>query len=222
MLAEEFGYQVSPRPAVEMTPAVQDMVDKRVAALGDGPDKVKDSADIGCFVLVLVPAVAIALSTHEFTVLVPAVPLALLVATLFGKSVAKTKKAGIEAAIRTMEPIRRGPWQAWPGRLEEIPGQPQRKLLLLGPDGSVAREFHCLVPDAGWTGLTDGRGLIWFVGDLRFGGIAGLPGGKPMWWTGRPVADPKPKPPAQSGVGKVVEEELAREAVKYVFDKWLS
>ncbi|WAL65887.1 hypothetical protein ORV05_34370 [Amycolatopsis cynarae] len=219
MLAEEFGYQISPRPAVEMTPAVQDMVDQRIAASRKDPDQVKKNVGNGCFWVLLVATVVIALSAQAGWILPVGIAVSALAAFGFGQAVADGKKAENQAVVRMMEPVRRGPWQAWPGRLEEISGQPQRRLLLLAPDGTVAREFRCLVPDAGWTGLTDGRGLIWFVGDLRFGGLAALPGGEPMWWTGPPVADPKP--PSQSAVGKAVEEELAREAVKYVFDKWL-
>lgn len=118
------------------------------------------------------------------------------------------------------QPVLDGHWQAWPCRMEAVGGQTYRRILLLAPEGTVAVTFLSVVPQDAWMGMTDGRGLVWFVGDMRFGGTMALPGGDMIWWTGTPVVSQQ-VPESGSGVTRVVEEELARQAVKFVFDKWL-
>ncbi|MFD1044341.1 hypothetical protein ACFQ1S_01395 [Kibdelosporangium lantanae] len=104
--------------------------------------------------------------------------------------------------------------------MEAVVGQAHRRVLLLDPQGTVAVTFLSTVPQDAWMGMTDGRGLVWFVGDMRFGGVMALPGGSLIWWTGAPVAGQQAAE-SSSGVRRVVEEELARQAVKFVFDEWL-
>jgi hypothetical protein len=220
VLAEEYGYQLSPQPAAKITPMVETMAERKIAAARLGPKSNKKVAEGGCFFFVMMFAVIIAAQVHQLWVLLGGLVLALAAADGLGKSAAKSAQARLDNVIEATDPVRRGPWQAWPARLEAIPGKTERRLLLLGPDSSIACEFRCVVPNAVWTGMTDGRGLLWFVGDLRFGGLACLPGGEPLWWTGSPTPTGSASPP--SGVGKTVEDELARQAVKFVFDRWLS
>ncbi|MFF4689405.1 hypothetical protein [Streptomyces sp. NPDC001307] len=67
--------------------------------------------------------------------------------------------------------------------------------------------------------MTDGRGLAWFAGDMRFGGIVSLPGGSPVRWARLPKTEPETNP--SSGIQRRIEEELTRRAIGFVFDQWL-
>ncbi|WP_149824939.1 hypothetical protein [Streptomyces tailanensis] len=90
--------------------------------------------------------------------------------------------AGGLAMLSQMGPLlevaRAHPLQAWPCQLERVPGG-GRVLLLLAPDGSVARELNSDVPDEVWFRMTDGRGMLWIAGDLRFTCLVAAPGGRP-------------------------------------------
>ncbi|NEC50005.1 hypothetical protein G3I18_15690 [Actinospica acidiphila] len=57
----------------------------------------------------------------------------------------------------------------------------ERRLMLLAPDKSVAAVFRAQVPQHVWMGMTDGRGVLWIAGDLRFPAVAAVPGGDPLW-----------------------------------------
>ncbi|WP_284746011.1 hypothetical protein [Amycolatopsis sp. RTGN1] len=145
---------------------------------------------------------------------------AFLLSSAAGKSSAASAKA-TEKILREMTtPVLSGRWQVWPCRMEAVAGQARRRVLLLDPAGADAVAFLSAVPDDAWLGMTDGRGLAWFVGDMRFGGLMALPGGTPIWWTGTPVINQTP-PQSSGGVQRVIEEELARQALKFAFDKWL-
>ncbi|MFF4173044.1 hypothetical protein [Streptomyces sp. NPDC001744] len=121
--------------------------------------------------------------------------------------------------------VNRGPWQAWPCRMEELPDKPHlRRILMLGPDGTVARELWSEVPVPVWLDRTDGLGLLWFCGDLRFGGVFAEPGGAPVW-RARPAEPGKelhaaPAAPA-SGGENVLLTELTRQAASTVFGRLL-
>lgn len=87
-------------------------------------------------------------------------------------------------------------------------------MALLAPDRTVAATFACRLPHDVWIGMTDGRGMVWFCGDLRFGGVAALPGARRAW----PVAAAlqQQPPPTQAPQGSALEEELVREAARAV------
>ncbi|MFI2427496.1 hypothetical protein ACH5A7_25945 [Streptomyces sp. NPDC018955] len=86
------------------------------------------------------------------------------------------------APKKTLRILADNRWQVWPCRLEAIPGKSlERRILLLAPDKSVAASFRGRVPKDVWLGMADGRGVLWFAGDLRFPSVAALPGGAPLW-----------------------------------------
>lgn len=108
------------------------------------------------------------------------------------------------------------PWQVWPCRLVDVSGSVPRRVLLLAPDGTVAAAYQNL-PESAWLGMTDGRGLIWFAGDIRFNAVAAMPGGDP-WWEVQPAPAPAPTGALQAEI----QEQLVREAVQFTFDQWFS
>lgn len=221
MLAEDFGYQLSPKAAKKMTPAVQAEAGKaiedgkRATAKAESGRKSAEAFLVVLFLLGVVLAVAI----PSFLMFAVAF-VWLLLSSAVGKSSIATAKAHEERLREMITPVLNGRWQAWPCRMESVPGQTRRRVVLLDPGGADAVVFVSSVPQEAWMGTTDGRGLVWFVGDLRFGGLMALPGGAPLWWTGPPVVDQKPSQPVNS-VQHTLEEELTKQAVKFAFDKWL-
>ncbi|MER5615204.1 hypothetical protein [Streptomyces sp. NPDC002215] len=103
--------------------------------------------------------------------------------------------------------------------MEEAAVKGAKLLMLLGPDGAVAQAFVSNMPDEAWISTTDGRGLVWFAGDMRFGEIAARPGGSPIWWVHSPQANAAPT--TSSNRQQRIEEEFTRQAISYVFSDWL-
>ncbi|MFJ9601241.1 hypothetical protein [Streptomyces althioticus] len=73
----------------------------------------------------------------------------------------------------------------------------ERRLMLVAPDKSVAAVFRAQVPQHVWMGMTDGRGVLWIAGDLRFPAVAAVPGGDPLWR----ITPEKPSQRPQGSVG---------------------
>jgi hypothetical protein len=194
MLAEEFGYAVSPVPAARVTPGLLDVIGRAHrrrrrfrcgAAAVTGAAVLGGAAALGMNVLYLAPAAVLC------------VVLLTLGTVATGREIANT--------------VRVRPWQVWPARITEIPGRAfVRRLSLLAPDRTVAAAFTGAVPPDVWEAMTDGHGLVWFAGDLRFGGVVTLPGST-RYWTVKP-APPEPAKPARAGPS--LEDELIREAGK--------
>lgn len=110
------------------------------------------------------------------------------------------------------------PFQAWPCQLEETKDH-QRLILLLAPDGSVARELDSAVPDTVWHGTPDGRGMLWIAGDLRSACLVATPDAKELWRAkGRPYGA---SPVAGEGRLRAVEDELLRTATQHAFSAWM-
>jgi hypothetical protein len=138
---------------------------------------------------------------------------------LLAGSLSMDKRKGLSGISKAANAALSSPWQVWPCRVEEGAVKEVKLLMLLGPDGTVARTFLSSMSDEVWIGMTDGRGLVWFAGDMRFGGIAALPGGSPIWWVHSPQANATPT--ASSDRQQRIEEELTRQAIAYVFNEWL-
>ncbi|MFF9555674.1 hypothetical protein ACF1DY_07620 [Streptomyces albus] len=170
MLAAEYGYQVSPRPAVE-TPGLRARLEhnRRAAAR-----RFRRTA-----VVLLLPMLAllvvVIVNDWSYLLLLPGIVLAAGLWQFWLSSV-------VETPAQHWSLLTDFRWQAWPCRLEEIPGKVSvRRVLLLAPDKSVAASFQGRVPHHVWFGMTDGRGVLWIAGDLRFPVVAALPGGAALW-----------------------------------------
>lgn len=216
VLAEEFGYQVTSRPAAELTETVRPETEQALKAAKAALAGVSIGfTGPALFFIAWFIIAGLKDSPIPFFVGVSGVILAIF----WNVVVASPERAAIVELEEKIPTVLASPWQAWPCRVEAIPGKQAKRIFLLDPDGGVAREFHSVMPDAVWIGMTDGRALIWFAGDLRFGGLASLPGGSPIWWVYVPKATSQPSPsgPRQ----RLVEEELVRQAVTYLFDEWL-
>jgi hypothetical protein len=206
MLAEEYGYQVSDRPAAEF-PGVMDLLrrSQRVS-------------------LRLRASGAVALACLAVLWMFPETHIVLFgIAFLFGPYILlifwiMITDAGWPGAAELMGLARQHPFQAWPCQAEEDPKRGKR-LLLLAPDGSVAREIRMKMPDSAWQEMTDGRGVLWIAGDLRFNCLIATPGADRVWGS-------KPLPPearsSRSSRLNAVEDELLRTATQETFRYWLS
>ncbi len=199
MLAEEFGYQVSPRAAASQTPGVTAAADAAYRSVLRRDWRLA----LGLFTVLCLPALAV---RSWWLLLLPLVGVA-------GALMAVPLRT---RALRVVTLMLSGrPWQVWPVRLGEsgVRRTPDR-VELLAPDRSTAVAFMCRLPRGVRLGMTDGRGLIWVCGDLRGGVVAALPGADPVWLM-EPVRDQQGPPPVPRRDGGL-EEELVREAARSV------
>lgn len=201
MLAEEFGYQVSPRPAASQTPGVLPALERTFRDMHRSTMRL-----IAWIIGALVLFIAVVLR-EPLLALVPlgsaAVGLGLAVPLT-----RRRRRAG-EEQLRTR------PWQVWPARVQESGDKEWPHLMvLLAPDRTAAATFRCRLPRDVWIGMTDGRGVVWFCGDLRFGGVAALPGAARAWPVAAVAQPQAPSGPARQG--SALEEELVREAARAV------
>lgn len=216
MMAEEFGYQVSPRPASEMTPTLGAVVNAEL----DRAKNEQNETPPGCVIPVALVLLLFALGSSDAPPIGRLI-LAAIAITMWIWSVRDENKlkANKQAAERRAAVALSSRWQAWPCRLEELPGGQGKGMMLLAPDKSVACTFNSPVPESIWVGTPDGRGVFWFAGDLRFGGLMSVPGGSPLWW-----AHPVPTPQTVAPTGRrqeVLEGAVINEAVGFAFDEWL-
>ncbi|MFD5752259.1 hypothetical protein [Streptomyces sp. NPDC127033] len=132
------------------------------------------------------------------------------------------KALGADAPDPVAKLVEKQPWQAWPCRVEEISGDTsvlgKRRILLLASDGSVVRGFDGQMPEEVWLSMTDGVGVLWVCGDLRFSVAMAPRGGSPIW-----LAAPVPGPaPVESDQGPGVIEEVVRQAGQDAMRAWLN
>ncbi|WP_385625552.1 hypothetical protein PXH67_43440 (plasmid) [Streptomyces sp. P8-A8] len=218
MMAEEFGYQMSPRPASAMTPTVEAVVS---AELNKAKNE-KSEIPLGLTGTGL--AVAVFLNPFwyqdEPSLIAVLLPLAWgIVMVIWSVHEDAKIKGNVQAMERKAAVALSSPWQVWPCRLEELPGGKGKGMMLLGPDSTVACTFSSPVPESVWVGTPDGRGVFWFAGDLRFGGLMSVPGGSPLWW-----AHPVPTPLTLAPTGRrqeALEEAVIHQAVGFAFEEWL-
>ncbi|WP_436772664.1 hypothetical protein [Yinghuangia sp. YIM S09857] len=133
------------------------------------------------------------------------------------------------------------PWQVWPCRVEEadpegsiqpryvVPSFEWRDLpalatpvfvrvMLLAPDGSVARTYASRIPEYVWHSLTDGLAALWICGDLRFEIVLATPGAQNCW-LGTPLPAPTTRPAAREDADDIGV--IAREAGSWAVSQWL-
>ncbi|MFJ3925954.1 hypothetical protein [Streptomyces sp. NPDC090022] len=200
MLAREFGYQVAARPALLQTPGA-------AAALRATWQARKSKTWGPGTTTLLVLCVALLVITFAATHLLIGLAVAVFFAGLGVWASSRMRKplANAEEVLRTQ------PWQVWPARVVTTGDKNwPHGLHLLAPDRTVAAAFVCRMPEDVWRGMTDGRGLVWFCGDLRFLCVAAAPGGSPAW-EAFPAA--LPAQPVGGGTGGL-EDELVREAAR--------
>ncbi|MEV5545524.1 hypothetical protein AB0L35_05185 [Streptomyces sp. NPDC052309] len=112
------------------------------------------------------------------------------------------------------------PFQAWPCQLERT-ADGKRLILLLAPDGQVARELESSVPEEIWLRMRDGRGALWIAGDLRMDCLVATPGAEHVWRAkGRPYGA-SPGAGRSGGGLRAVEDELLRAVAGETFGRLL-
>ncbi|WP_405940622.1 hypothetical protein [Streptomyces sp. NBC_00207] len=168
VLAEEFGYAVSPGPAGRV-PGVREKI-----AEGDRHWRKLRRSNAVCAALLAAGVCGALFSSVLGVAVVAAVAVGLCVGVAAWPSELPARRR------EAMEMVRRRPWQVWPCRLEPLGSDASSPMvtadvLLLAPDRTVAAALRGLMPRPDWLAMTDGRGLLWFCGDLRVGGWVARP-----------------------------------------------
>ncbi|MEV7189801.1 hypothetical protein [Kitasatospora sp. NPDC093102] len=104
------------------------------------------------------------------------------------------------------------PWQVWPCRAESMLGQASKRCCSWPRTEASLR--HSGASSRTWNAMTDGHGIVWIVGDLRFPGMAASPDGV-MWWDTTPIRIDR----AGGGLSATVQAGLTRSAVGFLFDQ---
>ncbi|MEU9018468.1 hypothetical protein [Actinomadura sp. NPDC048394] len=223
MLARRFGYAVSPEPAATATPSVLGQLD-RAARL----DRVLFIGVAVCGVAMAVGMIIVLGDELSFPGLLGGVlagEAALLLIWLAARSQERVRGPGGEGltapeARRLRGVLAEQPWQVWPCRVELVREHANPSALvhvfLLDPEENAAAVLKTRLQRATWRSLTDGYGVLWFAGDLRFGGALAHPADP---------ADPTvsyatvaPQQPATASPGSsVLMEELQRQAIGWTF-----
>ncbi|MFD0899043.1 hypothetical protein [Actinomadura sediminis] len=221
MLARRFGYAVSPEPAATTTPSV----------LAQIRPPMEYARRMRRFLIVLGAVMTVGMAgflAWEFRD--PAVVATSAVMPAFSVFVWLMERnhrhssgalTGPEAS--ELAPIlAREPWQVWPCRVEQIEAHAMGAtvhVFLLDPNENVAAVLKTRLQHHTWASLTDGYGVLWFAGDLRFGGALADPSDPespthPTVSYAAPVPASTVPPP---GGNSVIAEELQRQAIGWVF-----
>ncbi|KAB2386330.1 hypothetical protein [Actinomadura montaniterrae] len=223
MLARRFGYAVSPEPAAAATPSVLGQLDK--AARMDRVHLIIFAVWGAAMAVGMIVGLRSELSFAGLVGGVLAGEAALLVVWLMARSQQRVRGPGGEGltgpeAHRLRGILAEHPWQVWPCRVELVREHANPSTLvhvfLLDPDQNVAGVLKTTLQRATWNAMTDGYGVLWFAGDLRFGGALAHPADP---------ADPTvsyatvaPQQPATASPGSsVLMEELQRQAIGWTF-----
>ncbi|MEU1035911.1 hypothetical protein ABZ402_46030 [Streptomyces mirabilis] len=215
MLAREYGYWVSPGNAIRSGAASAFMRERRNEIVKRRQSANEWAGWVLLAALLLFLFIGAAMGGASWGLAV-----ALGLPALLGWLVFKTVGADTPDPVAKL--VEEQPWQAWPCRVEEIDGDTstprKRRTLLLAPDGSVVRVFDGQMPEEVWLSMTDGVGVLWVCGDLRFSVAMAPRGGSPIW-----LAAPVPGPaPADSNQGPGVIEEVVRQAGQDAMRAWLN
>jgi hypothetical protein len=221
MLARRFGYAVSSEPAATMTPSVLGQLETArakgrrllvalaVAAVVGTVIMAVAGANLGLSILGTAAACGVVIAAILF----------MWLAERNSHRVAASGLSGPEAA-RLMPILAEQPWQVWPCRVEQI--EPHMlgatvHVFLLDPNENVAGVLKTRLQHGPWMNMTDGYGVLWFAGDLRFGGALADPSENPS----NPVVSYASPVPQQSvtpsGGNSAIAQELQRQAIGWVF-----
>ncbi|MES9601830.1 hypothetical protein [Actinomadura sp. NPDC000929] len=223
MLARRFGYAVSPAPAAIVTPSVLGQLDKAARMNRVLSIIFSVCGAAGSVAMILTLGDELSLSGLVGGVLAGWV--VLLVVWLFARSQERVRGpygeglSGPEAQ-RLRRVLTEQPWQVWPCRVELVRDFVNPAALvhvfLLDPDQNVAGVMKTRLQRGTWNSITDGYGVLWFAGDLRFGGALAHPA-DPADPTVS-YADAVPQRSASASPGdSVLVEELQRQAIGWTF-----
>src|ERR1041384_773051 len=117
MLAEDFGYQLSPRPAEAMTPKVKEAVDASLEAAAKATEKDGAAASNFGYVLTFIIAVVAGVSSANGWVFFGVFVFGYLMSASAGASTKARAKAKENSLREMTHPVRAGRWQTWPCRM---------------------------------------------------------------------------------------------------------
>ncbi|WP_157433200.1 hypothetical protein [Actinomadura rifamycini] len=222
MLARRFGYAVSPEPAAATTPAVLEQLRPPMERARRMRRFMVVLAVVGTAVLAVVLAVQ-----FESAALVAVACVVMPVFCLFMWVMERNDRPSVGSLTgpeaNALAPVlEREPWQVWPCRVEQVEAHTWGAtvhVFLLDPNENTAAVLKTRLQHRTWMSLTDGYGVLWFAGDLRFGGVLADPS-DPEAAAGPTVSYAAPVPrdtAAPPGGNSVIAEELRRQAVGWVF-----
>ena len=176
VIAEKYGYWVSSTPALDVAKthgAIERM--KKTASADDAPQMLHFGFAIASFVFGLI----ISGLTGE--------PVFVILGGVLGVViVAAGTRQGIDSSPTDSitSHLSRNPWQAWPCRVDGVngnPDSPKKIVYLMSPDQQVVKAFETTMPRKAWMDLTDGMGILWVCGDLRYPIVMGTVLGTQVW-----------------------------------------
>ncbi|WP_412078165.1 hypothetical protein ACLF6K_29795 [Streptomyces xanthophaeus] len=190
-MAEEFGYGISPGPASRLPGVVG-----KIAAGDEQWRKTRRTLAVWAGLTVGVVCFAV-LSTVSDVRLAPGASTAVILALVVVVGLLPTSLPPRRREAREM--VRNRPWQVWPCRMETVRGDASSPMvvadvLLLAPDRTVVAALRGFMRRSDWLATTDGRGLIWFCGDLRVGGWVARPADAVGSLTWMDKVDPPARP----------------------------
>lgn len=210
MLADEYGYQVSPGPAGGF-PGLAERLEREVRGN-------RTMGLTGIALWALFPASMAVRKAFPDTPHITYVNIVTLAVGLVLGSFCLVAWHLYARQRALLAVARAHPFQVWPCQLEQTADR-KRVMLLLTPDGGVARELKAEIPDDVWKNTPDGRGVFWIAGDLRFTCLAATPGARTTW---RAEGTPHAAPSTTSARGRLrpVEDELLRAATQSLLGNW--
>ncbi|MEV4001781.1 hypothetical protein [Actinomadura sp. NPDC049753] len=223
MLARQFGYAVSPEPAAIVTPSVLGQLDK--AARMNRALSIIFSVCGAAMAVFAIPVLGDELSPSGLVGGVLAGEVALLVIWLIARSQERVRGPYGEGltgpeAHRLRRVLTEQPWQVWPCRVELVRDYANPAALvhvfLLDPDQNVAGVMKTRLQRGTWNSMTDGYGVLWFAGDLRFGGALAHPADPTDPTVSYASVVPQQSATASPG-DSVLMEELQRQAIGWTF-----
>lgn len=119
MMAEEFGYQVSPRPASEITPTLEAVVNTELDRARKEQNQLPPGFTIPLSLIILLVVLLNNDGPSIMRLLLAALAITMGIWSVVDEDKIRGNK---QAAERKAAVALSSPWQAWPCRLEELPG----------------------------------------------------------------------------------------------------
>ncbi|NUQ88900.1 MAG: hypothetical protein HOQ43_10610 [Glycomyces artemisiae] len=180
MLAEDYGYWISPRRAFETGPTKK-WIPEEVARRAKAADHKAGAFFVGA-VAAFIAAGCLNDSASGLAVLFGALGVVLgLCAWGYGMFEASNKD--LKDVLPTLY---RDRWQAWPCQVVGVPPVEgaktvDAKITLLDPERKPVRQFYGDMHRGAWGQMTDGVGVLWICGSLHEPVAVAKPGGAPVW-----------------------------------------
>jgi len=214
VIAEKYGYWISPNPAAETanTPTAIEAV-HGAAAKAHQDTRRAHVVFLGLFIGLVASLTIGGITRHALGFILGAlIGMIFIAAAMLVIANRKGRRHVSRNSQYLMQILQHHSWQAWPCVAEGQDGNPNsfaKHIYLMSPQQEVVRVFTAVMPQDVWWSLTDGMGVLWVGGDLRYAVIMGSQLGEQIW-----IAHPYQKPVAapMTTMTTQVFQDLARSA----------